>query len=57
MESDAGGWLWLVIDVIGVVVLGAAIAYGIWQWRSRSRNPSLERAREEATKRLYERGK
>jgi hypothetical protein len=56
MESDASGWLIFTMEVIGVIFLGAALAYGLWMWRSRSRNPIVERAREEATKRLYTQG-
>jgi flagellar biosynthesis/type III secretory pathway M-ring protein FliF/YscJ len=54
-NSDAGGWLWLVMDVGFVVVLAAALIYGIVMWRTRSRNPVVENQREQATKRLFER--
>ena len=43
MDSDAGGWLWLVIDVGFVVILAVALAYGIYMWRTRSRNQTVER--------------
>jgi protein-S-isoprenylcysteine O-methyltransferase Ste14 len=56
MESDASGWLIFAMEVVGVILLGAALAYGLWMWRTRTRNPVVERAREEATKRLYEQG-
>jgi hypothetical protein len=29
---DVGGALWLIINVLFVVVLAAAIAYGAYQW-------------------------
>lgn len=51
--NDAGGWLWLVIDVAFVVALGAALVYGVVAYRNRSRNPSVEQRRDEATRRLY----
>jgi hypothetical protein len=35
MNSDAGGWLWLAVDVGFVVLLGAALIYGIMMWRNR----------------------
>jgi hypothetical protein len=38
MDSDAGGWLWLVIDAGFVVLLGAALVYGIMMWRNRPAN-------------------
>jgi protein-S-isoprenylcysteine O-methyltransferase Ste14 len=56
MESDASGWMIFGMEVVGVIVLGVALAYGTWMWRTRSRNPALERTREEASKRLFEQG-
>jgi hypothetical protein len=40
MDSDASGWLWLAIDAGFVVLLGAALVYGIVMWRKRP--PSAE---------------
>jgi hypothetical protein len=54
--SDAGGWLFLVIDVGMVVLLGVALVYGVLQWRRRSTSPAVEGAREEATRQIYESG-
>ena len=53
MDSDAGGWLWLVIDVGFVVILAVALAYGVYMWRTRSRNQTVERIRDEATREGY----
>jgi hypothetical protein len=53
MNSDAGGWLWLVIDVGFVVILAIALVYGIYMWRTRSRNQTVERIRDEATRETY----
>jgi hypothetical protein len=53
MNSDAGGWLWLVIDVGFVVILAVALVYGIYMWRTRSRNQTVERIRDEATREAY----
>jgi hypothetical protein len=55
METDAGGWLWLVIDVLLVAVFAAALIYGIAMWRNRRRNPEIERRRDQATRDLYHR--
>jgi hypothetical protein len=30
MNSDAGGWLWLLIDVGFVVILAITLVYGIY---------------------------
>jgi hypothetical protein len=38
MSGDAGGWLWLAIDVGFVVVLAAALIYGLVTWRNRRGN-------------------
>lgn len=51
MNGDAGGWLWLVIDVGLVAILAAALAYGIFAWRQRSRRS--DPARERRTRELY----
>ena len=53
MDSDAGGWLWLLIDVGFVVILAVALAYGIYMWHTRSRNQTVERIRDEATREGY----
>jgi uncharacterized iron-regulated membrane protein len=55
MDSDAGGWLWLVIDVILVAALALGLLYGTMMWRKRRRDPALEQGSERATERLYER--
>jgi Flp pilus assembly protein TadB len=54
MGSDAGGWLWLVIDVAMVAVLAIALIYGTMLWRQR-RSRALQQAGERATTQLYER--
>ena len=52
---DWGGWMWFVIDVIGVTILGVAIAYGTSMWNRRPRDPESLRRTEEATRELYRR--
>ena len=53
IEADAGGWLWFAIDVIFVIILGGALMYGTFMWRRRSRNPTVNRIRDEVTKENY----
>jgi hypothetical protein len=53
MFKDLGGPLWLLIDVVAVLALAVAIAYGTVSWRRR-RNRALEQVRDDATKRLFE---
>jgi hypothetical protein len=55
MGGDAGGWLWLLIDVGFVAILAAAMIYGITMWHRRRRDPITERRRDEATRELYRR--
>jgi Flp pilus assembly protein TadB len=55
MDSDAGGWLWLVIDLILVGALALGLIYGTMMWRSRRQNRALDAVSERATERLYER--
>lgn len=53
MFANAGGDLWLLMTVFGVIVLGAAIAYGMIRNR-RGMTPEKRRVEEEATRRTYE---
>jgi nitrogen fixation-related uncharacterized protein len=53
MDSDAGGWLWFVIDVVMVAVLAVALVYATVLWRRR--RGQLEQVSERATAQLYER--
>lgn len=53
MSGEAGGWMWLLIDVALVAILAAALVYGIMAWRRRS--AAAERQGEAATDRLYQR--
>jgi flagellar biosynthesis/type III secretory pathway M-ring protein FliF/YscJ len=55
MDSDIGGWLWLMIDVIFVAALALALVYGTIRWRTRRRNRDVEKAVGQAIKRMYER--
>lgn len=53
MFTDQGGWLWLVIDVLAVVVFAGALACGISAWRKKRSDPATERRSREATKEMY----
>ena len=52
MPGDLSGWLWLLIDVGFVVILGAAMAYGIVHVRHMSAHK--RRQSEQATRELYD---
>lgn len=52
MTGEAGGWMWLLIDVGAVILLGAALAYGLWTWKAR-RSPALDRLRQRKTEELH----
>jgi hypothetical protein len=51
MNQDGGGWLWLVIDVGFVAILGLALAWGTMQWRQMSARQ--KQRRDEATRDQY----
>ena len=53
MDSDAGGWLWFVIDVVMVALFAVALIYATVLWRRR--RGRLEQVGERATAQLYER--
>ena len=51
--SDAGGPLWLFIDVLLVVVLAGALVYGMMMWRRWKNHPRAATARDQKTKELF----
>ncbi len=51
---DIGSVAWFIGTVIGTLILGAGIAYAMWQWRTRSQNPAVKREGDRAVERLYE---
>jgi hypothetical protein len=51
--SDASGWLWLFIDVALVILLAAALIYGMVMWRRWRQNPSAAVERDERTRDLF----
>jgi hypothetical protein len=53
MENDAGGGLWFLMTVVGVVILAAAMIYGTMQWQWRRKNRITEQHRDEATRELF----
>jgi hypothetical protein len=54
MSGEAGGWMWIAIDVGAVLLLGAALAYGMFAWRRR-RSPAMDRLRDRKTEELQRR--
>jgi hypothetical protein len=51
--EDMGGNIWSIAVIVGPVALALALAYGLMRWSSRSRNPSLKQARDQATHEMY----
>ena len=50
---DSSGWMYVVIDIVGFLALGGAIAYGAYMWRNRSRDPLVKQMSDDATRRMY----
>lgn len=51
--DDAGGVLWLLINVGFVVVLAAALIFGTMRWRQRRTDRAAEVERDRATLKSY----
>jgi hypothetical protein len=51
---DIGGYLWLIIDVLFVLALGAVLIYGILAWRRRRRARVSQEVEKRAVDRAYE---
>jgi hypothetical protein len=54
--SDPGGWLWVVLGVVGVGGLAVAIAYSSILWSRRRKNRATRQKRDEATREIYRHG-
>lgn len=53
--EEGGSWLWLLI-AFGLVVLGAAMAYASYVWRSERMNRRAREEQKAATRENYRRG-
>lgn len=51
--NDPSGWLWAIVDIAGAVVLGAALAYAIWVWRGRRKDPAIKQKQAEIVREHY----
>ena len=50
---DWGGWMWVIIDIVAVLILAAAMIYGGYMWRRRPQDSESLRKSDEATRELY----
>jgi hypothetical protein len=48
------GHSWDIVVIGGPILLALALAYGLFRWSARSRNPALKQARDQATREIYE---
>jgi hypothetical protein len=55
MSGEAGGWMWFLMNVGLVVLLGGALGYGMWTWRAKRRSPAVDRLRDRKTEELQNR--
>jgi predicted outer membrane lipoprotein len=54
--SDPGGWLWLILGLVGVGGLAVAIAYGNALWLQRRKDWATKREQNETVRDNYRRG-
>jgi hypothetical protein len=55
-RSEPGGWLWVVLGLVGVGGLGVAIAYGNSLWSHRRKDRAMRQKRDEVVRENYRRG-
>lgn len=53
MTPDYSGWPWGFMDVVLVLILAAALVYGIMQWRRFRPSSRLRARRDEATRQMF----
>jgi len=53
---DLGGALWIIIDIVFVVALAGALAYGAIQWQRIKDDRRSRQSRDAATRENYEEG-
>lgn len=53
MHHEIGGWLWLAITVVMVLVLAGAMVYGTVMWKKWKRYPTEVRERNRATREAF----
>jgi hypothetical protein len=53
--EEASGWMWIVMNVGLVALLGGALGYGMWTWRAKRRSPAMDRLRDRKTEELHKR--
>ena len=44
---EGGGWLLLILDVVGGALLAGALIFGVAMWRKRPKSPAAARRRED----------
>jgi hypothetical protein len=54
--SDPGGWLWVVLGLLGVGGLGLAIAYGNLLWSRRRKDRATRQHRNDVVHENYRKG-
>jgi hypothetical protein len=54
--NDFGGWLWVILGLIGVGGLGLAIAYGSALWSQRRKDFATRRHQDETVRENYRKG-
>ncbi len=53
MANEPGQFLWLIMDVVLVLILGGALVYGLVMWSRRRKDPAARAVRDRGTERVY----
>jgi hypothetical protein len=53
MANGPGMSIWTIIDVVLLVILGAAMVYGAIRWSRARKDPAIREAQDRGTERVY----
>jgi hypothetical protein len=54
MANGPGMSIWAMIDVVLLVILGAAMVYGAIMWSRARKDPAIREAQDRGTERVYQ---
>jgi hypothetical protein len=54
--NDPSGWLWALVDIVGVVALAGALVYATLLWHRRRKDSIARAERDETVRQNYRHG-